>query len=105
MLATSPVISALRGVPSSPNEANAKNGVIGDFRCDLDRDTGGSVDICDVAHVAEPFLSGRLRLEIVLHTVREVAGLGDKVRGVAGGVEFVDLCALIVGAKMKAFVD
>src|SRR5215467_6749139 len=55
----------------------------------LGADSGRTVDLGDVAHVAKTFFSGRLRLEVVLNAVREVFRLGLKVRWIAGRIWLV----------------
>ena len=78
--------------------------MIGSDRNGSDCDSGGAIDLGDVAHVAEAFFAGGLRFEVVLDAVGEVIGFGDEVGGIAGGVELVDLGALVVGGESESLV-
>ena len=67
-------------------------------------DAGGVVDLGDVAHIAEAFFAGGLRVEIVLDAVGEVVGFGLEVRWIMRGVELVDLLPGKICAQLKAVV-
>src|ERR1035437_7044595 len=64
-----------------------------------------TVNLRDVAHVAQTFFARRLRLQPISDAVGEVVGFSLEVRRVARWVEFVKLPARTISAQPQSFVD
>jgi hypothetical protein len=71
----------------------------------LNCDSRRTINLPDVAHVAQTFFARRLRLQPILDAVGKVVGFGQEVRRVARRVEFVKFPARTISAQPQSFVN